>query len=73
MQLSRVLAPAVAIALIGCGNASAPSADPTPAVAADGITMSVASKGRLTGVYSDAAGNLLRFDTAESEMICTST
>src|SRR5262245_60630449 len=66
MRLTRLLAPAVAVVLIGCGNTSAPSTDSTPAVAADGITMSVATKARLTGAYSDATGNLLRFDTART-------
>jgi len=65
MRLTRFLAPAVAIVLIGCSNTSAPT-DATPAVANDGITLSVASKARLTGAYADATGNLLRFDTARN-------
>ena len=64
MRKARVLAPVLAIALIGCGNASTGSNEPTPAVAADGITLTTSTHERLSGSYSDAAGNLLRFETA---------
>jgi hypothetical protein len=60
------LVPAFALILVaGCGNTSTGSADPTPQVAADGLTLTTATKERLTGAFSDAAGNLLRFDTAK--------
>jgi hypothetical protein len=65
MRTARVLAPVLAIALIGCGNASTGSNEPTPAVAADGITLTTSTHERLSGSYSDAAGNLLRFETAK--------
>jgi len=64
MRTARVLAPALAIALIGCGNTSTGSTDPAPTVGADGVTLTVATHERLSGAYSDAAGNLLRFETA---------
>ena len=63
MKTLRLLAPAFALMLIGCGNTSAPSSE--PAASSDGITLTTSSNGRLTGAYT-SAGNLLRFDTART-------
>ena len=67
MRTLRLLAiPTFAIALIGCGNTSTGSTgDPTAQAPPDGITLTSATHNRLTGAYADAAGNLLRFDTAK--------
>jgi hypothetical protein len=64
MTTLRILAPAIAIAMIGCGNTSTGSSDPTPQVGADGVALTASSSNRLTGSYTDAAGNLLKFDSA---------
>src|SRR4051812_30134780 len=64
MRTARVLAPALAIALIGCGNASSGPA-PAPEPGADGVTLTLATHDRLSGSFADAAGNLLRFETAK--------
>jgi hypothetical protein len=64
--MRRFLAPAVAIMLVGCGSTATTGSDPSPAFAADGISLSVATKGRVTGAYQDEAGNLLRFDSARA-------
>lgn len=65
MRQLRVLLPAFAMVLIGCGNTSTGAAPSAPAVGADGVTLTSATKERLTGSYADEAGNLLRFDTAK--------
>ena len=67
MKPLRLLAPAFAIVLIGCGNTAAPGSDSPTATASssDGITLTASSNGRLTGAYS-SAGHLLRFDSARS-------
>jgi hypothetical protein len=65
MRTARVLAPVLAIALSGCGNTSTGSNDPVPAVGSDGVALTMATHDRLSGSYSDAAGNLLRFETAK--------
>ncbi len=65
MRMLRAMAPLLAIALIGCGNTSTGSGSaPQPAVAADGLSLLTANHDRLTGSYSDGAGNILVFDTA---------
>jgi hypothetical protein len=65
MKTARVLAPAFAIALIGCGNTTTAS-DPTPQVGVDGVSLSVATADRLSGSFHDPAGNLLRFESARA-------
>src|SRR6516225_9754978 len=65
MRTARVLAPALAIALIGCGGIASTGSDPVPTVGADGVTLTVSTHERLSGSYADAAGNLLRFETAK--------
>lgn len=64
MTTLRILAPAFVIAMVGCGNTSTGSSDPTPQVGADGVALTQSANGRLTGSFNDAAGNLLRFDSA---------
>src|SRR3954453_5870377 len=66
MRTLRLLVPAFAMVLIGCGQASSGSTvDPQPAVSADGITLTASSAARLTGTFHDAVGNQLSFDTAK--------
>ena len=65
MRTVRRLVPAIALALIGCGNTSAGPAEAPPQAGADGITLTASTHERLTGAFTDGAGNLLRFDTAK--------
>lgn len=65
MKPLRLLAPAFAIVLIGCGNTAAPGSDSTTTASSDGITLTSSNNGRLTGAYS-SAGHQLRFDAARS-------
>lgn len=65
MRMSRVFASVLVMGLVGCGNTSTSGTDPTPTVGADGVALTVATHERLTGSYQDAAGNMLRFETAK--------
>ena len=62
-RLSALL-PVLAMTLSACGNPSTVSPASVPAAASDGISLTTASKERLTGVYRDQAGNTLSFDAA---------
>lgn len=64
MKQLRVVVPALAMMMLGCGSASTES---VPAVASDGITLTTSTKERISGTYADATGNLLlRFDAARA-------
>src|ERR1700694_703814 len=64
MTTSRVIVPALALALIACGNIASPG-PAGPTVGPDGVALTTSTPTRLSGSFTDAAGNLLRFETAK--------
>jgi hypothetical protein len=59
MRRLRFLVPALALTLTACSN------DPSASTSSDGLTLTTATAGRLTGSFSDGKGNVLVFDTAK--------
>jgi hypothetical protein len=73
MTRSRlILGSALALAMVACGN-SGPSSEPTGSTTSgpgvntlnDGITLSTSTPQRIAGMYTDGAGDTLKFDLAK--------
>jgi hypothetical protein len=56
----------MALALAACSQGAAPSTPSQVTVSGDGLTLTTATQNRLTGLFDDGKGHVLRFDTART-------